>query len=47
METSSLKTLKIMLRTSTKLYVHEFGFWVILICDFLSFLIQTQFQIIR
>jgi hypothetical protein len=26
-ETSCLRTLKIMPRTSTKLYVHEFGFW--------------------
>ncbi len=26
-ETSSLRTLKIMPRNSTKLYIHEFGFW--------------------
>ena len=40
METSSLRTLKIMLETSTKLYVHEFGFWVVL--WFFKLLRQSQ-----
>jgi hypothetical protein len=28
MDTASLRTLKIMPRNSTKLHVHEFGFWI-------------------